>query len=151
MEPTRVLFAGIAVSHPVAQQQISEFTWACLRRQDYAEGSLCVVLVADDPEHPESYWLEADAQEPKMSAPIRLFDLRIPRAGMEQEQFEQFLSEGGLAAYRHDKTDSLVLGGKVGAERPDSAFLQGKPVPVVGRNDACGCGSGKKYKRCCLQ
>ena len=23
--------------------------------------------------------------------------------------------------------------------------------PVTGHNDACPCGSGKKYKRCCLE
>jgi uncharacterized protein YecA (UPF0149 family) len=23
------------------------------------------------------------------------------------------------------------------------------PYPVVGRNDPCPCGSGKKYKKCC--
>lgn len=25
------------------------------------------------------------------------------------------------------------------------------PIPLVGRNDACPCGSGKKYKKCCLE
>lgn len=25
-----------------------------------------------------------------------------------------------------------------------------RPFPQVGRNDPCPCGSGKKYKRCCL-
>lgn len=24
------------------------------------------------------------------------------------------------------------------------------PIPLVGRNDECPCGSGKKYKKCCL-
>jgi len=33
--------------------------------------------------------------------------------------------------------------------------LPGKPgvmrtIPKVGRNDLCQCGSGKKYKKCCL-
>ncbi len=26
-----------------------------------------------------------------------------------------------------------------------------QPVPKIGRNDSCYCGSGKKYKKCCLQ
>ena len=26
-----------------------------------------------------------------------------------------------------------------------------RPLPKVGRNDRCPCGSGKKYKKCCLQ
>jgi uncharacterized protein YecA (UPF0149 family) len=25
-----------------------------------------------------------------------------------------------------------------------------RPGPKVGRNDPCPCGSGKKYKKCCL-
>lgn len=25
-----------------------------------------------------------------------------------------------------------------------------RPEPKVGRNDPCPCGSGKKYKKCCL-
>jgi preprotein translocase subunit SecA len=25
-----------------------------------------------------------------------------------------------------------------------------RPAPKIGRNQACPCGSGKKYKRCCL-
>ena len=40
---------------------------------------------------------------------------------------------------------------------PDLAQVYGFPKPVlgkpekVGRNDPCPCGSGKKYKKCCLQ
>ncbi|MCK5896447.1 MAG: UPF0149 family protein [Cocleimonas sp.] len=26
-----------------------------------------------------------------------------------------------------------------------------QPIPKIGRNDVCYCGSGKKYKKCCLQ
>ena len=26
-----------------------------------------------------------------------------------------------------------------------------RSAPRIGRNDPCSCGSGKKYKRCCLQ
>jgi len=25
-----------------------------------------------------------------------------------------------------------------------------RPAPKIGRNDPCLCGSGKKYKKCCL-
>lgn len=31
---------------------------------------------------------------------------------------------------------------------PVETFMRGGPK--VGRNDACPCGSGKKYKKCCL-
>jgi hypothetical protein len=30
------------------------------------------------------------------------------------------------------------------------SWLAGPPVVRVGRNQACPCGSGRKYKRCCL-
>jgi len=41
-------------------------------------------------------------------------------------------------------------------ERGNYDFLTGIPAPVegansVGRNDPCPCGSGKKYKKCCLE
>ncbi|HEC97140.1 MAG TPA: hypothetical protein ENI58_03150 [Nitrospirae bacterium] len=35
-----------------------------------------------------------------------------------------------------------------------ASFLNGKteePVPGLGRNDTCWCGSGKKHKRCHLE
>lgn len=32
-----------------------------------------------------------------------------------------------------------------------SGFTARRAVPKVGRNDPCPCGSGKKYKRCCLR
>ena len=34
---------------------------------------------------------------------------------------------------------------------PKATGGQAKPYPGVGRNDPCPCGSGKKYKKCCLQ
>ena len=32
-----------------------------------------------------------------------------------------------------------------------AAFLAPKDVPQLGRNDPCHCGSGRKYKKCCLE
>jgi preprotein translocase subunit SecA len=34
------------------------------------------------------------------------------------------------------------------AESPPSGKVKSKPDPVVGRNDPCPCGSGKKFKKC---
>ena len=28
-------------------------------------------------------------------------------------------------------------------------WMEEVPIPEVGRNDPCPCGSGKKYKHCC--
>jgi len=37
---------------------------------------------------------------------------------------------------------------------PFAAFMPTKPIrretPKIGRNKKCPCGSGKKYKKCCL-
>ena len=39
-------------------------------------------------------------------------------------------------------------------KKSSAAYLDGKPQiasgPKIGRNDPCPCGSGKKYKKCCL-
>jgi preprotein translocase subunit SecA len=32
---------------------------------------------------------------------------------------------------------------------PDAPVEQAKADNVIGRNDPCPCGSGKKYKKCC--
>ena len=32
-----------------------------------------------------------------------------------------------------------------------AAFLAPKEVPLLGRNEPCHCGSGRKYKKCCLE
>ena len=33
---------------------------------------------------------------------------------------------------------------------PDNAFLPENREVKVGRNESCPCGSGKKFKKCCL-
>ena len=35
-------------------------------------------------------------------------------------------------------------------DRPKLRLIQGGSSEKVGRNDPCPCGSGKKYKKCCL-
>ncbi len=59
----------------------------------------------------------------------------------ERELAEDFLKHGD------DPVFELV------PERPEryqvSGYTVRRAVPKVGRNDACPCGSGKKYKRCC--
>ncbi len=51
-----------------------------------------------------------------------------------------------------DKLKALV------AEKNKALALKGQPIkkdpvvagPKAGRNDPCHCGSGKKYKKCCM-
>ena len=35
-------------------------------------------------------------------------------------------------------------------ERAIAAREPARPAPKIGRNDPCPCGSGKKFKRCCV-
>jgi len=55
--------------------------------------------------------------------------------------------------------DPLTAGVSVPLEDDNSLNVESSPAasaplrrePKIGRNEACPCGSGKKYKRCCLQ
>jgi preprotein translocase subunit SecA len=47
-----------------------------------------------------------------------------------------------LDAYLRGRTSEPESSPPVVAKKPKS------PIPKVGRNDPCPCGSGKKYKRC---
>ncbi len=49
---------------------------------------------------------------------------------------------------------SLVVGTNVPPPIPDHNLPKNRPVNSghkIGRNDPCACGSGKKYKKCCLK
>jgi uncharacterized protein YecA (UPF0149 family) len=57
------------------------------------------------------------------------------RARMGEEEFERFIKPVDIATLSPYARHML--------ERTGSA--------KIGRNDACLCGSGKKFKRCCMQ
>lgn len=65
--------------------------------------------------------------------------------------FTAYYREGNTEQAMHEKSEFLRVNGAWLFNRP---IRQG-PAPVrsaakVGRNDPCPCGSGKKYKQCCL-
>ncbi|MCP4719740.1 MAG: hypothetical protein GY860_09830 [Desulfobacteraceae bacterium] len=35
--------------------------------------------------------------------------------------------------------------------KPSECIAQGKSLVKIGRNEKCPCGSGKKYKKCCMR
>ena len=53
----------------------------------------------------------------------------------------------------YQKPDSSPAGSNfLGADEDDDLDADSEPAPVdVGRNDPCPCGSGKKYKKCCMR
>jgi len=60
-----------------------------------------------------------------------------------QAQGYDMFSEEGAAEYMEAYNNSLDL-------PPESSITQYRNVEKTGRNDPCICGSGKKYKKCCL-
>ncbi len=67
-----------------------------------------------------------------------------------------YLCAGFLRFFRHAlpytlKLASLERAGRPREELMDALASEGKPGTAgVGRNDPCPCGSGRKYKKCCL-
>ena len=67
------------------------------------------------------------------------------------------LTDEQLENENHDVFDSLMEdGGLLANILYDEQTIIDNSVPVsllsaAGRNDPCPCGSGKKYKKCCLQ
>lgn len=62
-----------------------------------------------------------------------------------------FNAEGGAEGALHEKSEFQRINGNWIFARP----LREGPAPIkaspkVGRNDPCPCGSGKKFKQCCL-
>ncbi len=56
-----------------------------------------------------------------------------------------------LGSWSFAEDDALAeedLSGRVGAYSRETPYIN--PLRGIGRNDPCPCGSGKKYKRCCL-
>ena len=73
-----------------------------------------------------------------------LMSVRIASEEQATQAAEQIESQAGQlhnVTYTHPNED-----GSVSQETDPST--QVAPVPVVGRNDPCPCGSGKKYKQC---
>lgn len=71
---------------------------------------------------------------------------------------EDFMDEGGNIDIAFDIFPFIlekvaIFGREMGYEAPTANFSPAAPLvntPKVGRNDPCPCGSGKKYKKCCL-
>jgi SEC-C motif-containing protein len=73
------------------------------------------------------------------------------KPNMSYVDFSAYYREGNSEQVMHEKSEFLRVNGVWLFNRP---IRQGPP-PVktaikVGRNDPCPCGSGKKYKQCCL-
>jgi len=60
-------------------------------------------------------------------------------------EFKAYYRENGLLGVLHEKSNFVQVDGKWKYE--DGELLNSK----IERNELCPCGSGKKYKKCCMQ
>jgi len=70
----------------------------------------------------------------------------IFKIGVVRDQPQSLMERQGVTLSAPAKTASAA-GATVQTEQVDGTKKEGA-VPVVGRNDECPCGSGKKYKKC---
>ncbi|MEQ1784803.1 MAG: SEC-C metal-binding domain-containing protein, partial [Hyphomonadaceae bacterium] len=56
-----------------------------------------------------------------------------------------------LQKFLVDRAEAIIGAGVESLNRTRLTALQAERPTKIGRNDPCPCGSGKKYKKCCLQ
>lgn len=111
---------------------------------EWCEGYMRGVTLAAD------HWNLGDPEMRQLLAPIMAFQ-DIP--GME---IQAELSESEIAVLQKAIPDSIRKIHAYWLARRSPEPKSGPPLspvrqpPKVGRNDPCPCGSGKKYKKCCL-
>jgi hypothetical protein len=106
----------------------------------------CLFLIQDDGSERLEPLIGGESWEecvkrvnPENDEPLRLCT-RI-RTAQEAKEFESLEAASGSASER------LLIG----THRGDEPQMPVKVGPKVGRNDPCPCGSGKKWKKCCME
>jgi uncharacterized protein len=94
-------------------------------------------------------WSSAGSEVADLLAPIRAFTEETNWLAHEIDDAKQVdtLRDAIVPNVRAIHAHWLPLRG---ADSPKAAPWR-RDTPRVGRNDPCPCGSGKKYKMCCLQ
>lgn len=97
---------------------------------------------------------EAEEGEPAMQWTKLVVHAHETEAGPDKAfvDFSAYGTEEGVEKVLHEKAEFLRIDGRWLYNR--EARLGPAPfksaTPKIGRNDPCPCGSGKKYKQCCL-
>jgi len=74
-----------------------------------------------------------------------------PKPDTATVDFSAYFDEQGSEQALHEKSEFFRINGKwLYARTLRNGPAPVKAAPKVGRNDPCPCGSGKKYKQCCL-
>ena len=93
----------------------------------------------------------AASQDERNWGPAKSFVMAAEKAGVvvcDQKAMQQFmvLYNQQIFARQRMATQEPF---RPAAAVPPLAMPSRRPVPKVGRNDPCPCGSGKKFKKCC--
>lgn len=108
------------------------------------EPAIALGIILGRPFPEEARWRERLADPRTHQARrARFRNLFGPKAAALMEQFDRLRQGDGLDALS-------VARGELPASPPPEQRLQLTRAATVGRNDPCPCGSGKKYKKCCL-
>jgi uncharacterized protein len=78
---------------------------------------------------------------------IRLDDEDIELSGEDREKIIEKLPEVIADTYRITHPHAPARPGRAAMQRPGTYKRAGKKI---GRNDPCPCGSGRKFKACCI-
>lgn len=104
----------------------------------------------------------SDLPTPEAAAQLRAYCVRRKYAQHADRWFGLTLSAAGelrfgvtmLEPWAHDPAMDEATAGMAPPMKPaaayEKAFRGGRSQPDVGRNDPCPCGSGRKFKKCCL-
>ena len=85
----------------------------------------------------------------KMEVTRTLMTVRIQsqeQVAQAAQAIEQQAGQLANMTYTHPNEDGSVS--SESRQHADAGLLGTAPVPKVGRNDSCPCGSGRKYKNC---
>ena len=108
----------------------------------------------------ESFMLFQELQDNINRDVIRLLSRIQIRSDSEIEEAERQrrLQASRRMSYSHAEAEGVGGGARDNGAQPQRRRTQGQPASVetfvrterkIGRNEACPCGSGKKYKHCC--
>lgn len=120
----------------------------------YTTGDIDFIVSTTHPEHKEDMDVEEITNWSKKSVWQGLEIVEEVEGGAKDDagivEFKAMFEINGNDLIHHERSTFEKVDG-------NWLFVDGKPVsaplkratPKIGRNDACSCGSGKKYKKCC--
>ena len=134
-----MLMEDPAAFAPLFEERRVEDRWVTIV-DEWCEGYLRAVRLA------EEEWRAGGQKIADLLAPIRAFT-------EETNWYAHALGDDEEVGRLRDSIAPSVreIHAKWLAERAAPQLPARRDRPRVGRNDPCPCGSGKKYKRCCLQ